>query len=88
MAPPPVDAPGATFVGVASTSSPASMAASNPRVNIPGVGFVSSDQMQAAWARAQLFIDEALGSADLSHLTPADSQRAQSRLDAIAPPTG
>jgi hypothetical protein len=50
---------------------------------MPGVGFVSSQEMRDAWARAQLVIDEALGSADLSHLTPADSQRAQSRLDAM-----
>jgi hypothetical protein len=79
----PVDAPGATFGEAASTSSPRSMGTSAPKVNIPGVGPVSSQQVQAARARAQLVIDEALGPADLSHLTPADAQRAQARLDAI-----
>jgi hypothetical protein len=83
MAPPPVDAPGAAFVGAASTSSPMSMGSSAPKVNIPGVGPVSAQQMQAAWARAQLVIDEALGSADLSHVTPEDAERARARLDAM-----
>jgi hypothetical protein len=39
--------------------------------------------MKAAQERAQSVIAEALGSADLSHLTAADTPAAQARLDAM-----
>jgi hypothetical protein len=57
--------------------------ASNRSVNIPGFGAVSHQQMEAAGARAQAAIEEALGSADLSHLTPADVGAVHARLDAM-----
>jgi hypothetical protein len=39
--------------------------------------------MEAAGARAQSAIQEALGSANLSHLTPADVQAVHARLEAM-----
>jgi hypothetical protein len=51
--------------------------------NIPGLGGVSQQQMEAAEARAQAAIQEALGSADLSHLTPTDVGAVQARLQAM-----
>jgi hypothetical protein len=60
-----------------------STSASNLSVNIPGLGAVSHQQMEAAGARAQAAIGEALGSADLSHLTPADVEAVHARLEAM-----
>jgi hypothetical protein len=43
----------------------------------------SRQRMEAAEARAQAAIQEALGSANLSHLTPADVQAVHARLEAM-----
>jgi hypothetical protein len=87
MTPPPVNAPGAAFVGpligAEGSMGSMSMGASNLSVNIPGSGAVSHQQTEAAEARAQAAIQEALGSADLSHLTPADVEAVQARLQAM-----
>jgi hypothetical protein len=57
--------------------------ASNLSVSVPGLGAVNREQMEAAQARAQTVIQEALGSADLSHLTPADVEVVHGRLGAM-----
>jgi hypothetical protein len=85
--PPPVNAPGATFagplVGGEVSLGSTSMAGSTQSVNIPGLGAVSRDRMKAAEARAQAAIQEALGSTDLSRLTPADVQAVEARLEGM-----
>jgi hypothetical protein len=87
MAPPPVNAPGAAFVGplvgAEGSMGSLSMGASNAPVNIPGLGAISQQQMKVAETRAQAAIQEALGSADLSHLTPTDVQAVHARLEAM-----
>jgi hypothetical protein len=87
MAPPPVHAPGAAFVGplTGAEGSIASGSTGGPNltVNIPGLGSVTPQQMEAARVRADAVIQEALGSADLSHLTPPDVLAAQGRLDGM-----
>jgi hypothetical protein len=87
LAPPPVNAPGAAFVGSLSGGEtsvrPGSTGRANPTIEVPGVGRITAEQMKAAQARAQSVIAEALGPADLSHLTPADALAAQARLDAM-----
>jgi hypothetical protein len=55
----------------------------NPTIAVPGVGAITAEQMKAAQARAQSVIAEALGPADLSHLTEADAVAAQARLDGM-----
>jgi hypothetical protein len=70
MAPPPVNAPGAAFVGPLAGGE-------------FSTGAVSPQQMETAGARAQSAIREALGSADLSHLTPADFEAVHARLEAM-----
>ncbi len=86
-APPPVNAPGAAFVGplVGGEGSRGSMppGAASLSVNLPGLGAVSRAQMEAAEARTQAAIQEALGSRNLSHLTPADVQAVRARLESM-----
>ena len=60
-----------------------SLDGANLSVNIRGLGAVSRQQMEAAEARAQAAIQEALGPADLSHLTPADVQGVHARLESM-----
>jgi hypothetical protein len=87
LAPPPVNAPGAAFVGTLSggetSAGPGSTGRTNPTIEVPGVGLITAEQMKAAQARAQSVIAEALGPADLSHLTAADALAAQGRLDGM-----
>jgi hypothetical protein len=83
MAPPPVNAPRATFVGPQTSIGPASIGAPSSSVDIPGLGAVSPQQMETAEAKAQAAIQEALSGADLSHLTPAEVQAVHARLDAM-----
>jgi hypothetical protein len=47
------------------------------------LGAARSQQMEVAEARAQAAIQEALGSADLARLTPADVQAVQARLGSM-----
>jgi hypothetical protein len=86
-APPPVNAPGAAFVGPLVGAEGAmgsiSTGTSNLTVNIPGGGAVNRQQMEAAEAKAQAVIQEALGSTELSHLTPEDVEAVQTRLEAM-----
>ncbi len=89
--PPPVNAPGAAFVSSQAatrsnwtgTSNLGSGFAADFTINVPGLGAVNPQQMQVAGARVQAVIHEALGGGDLAHLTPADAQAAQARLDGM-----
>jgi hypothetical protein len=60
-----------------------SMGAAGLSVNIPGLGAVSRQQLEAAEARTQAAIQEALGSANLAHLTPADVEAVHARLESM-----
>jgi hypothetical protein len=83
VAPPPLDAPGAAFVGEVVGGDASAGGSSGRSLNIPGMGVVSSEQLHAAEAKAQSAIQEALGSSDLSRLTPEDVGAVRARLETM-----
>lgn len=78
-APPPLNVPGAAFAGPLG----ASPGVQNQRFGLSAMGGANPQQMQAAEARAQAAIQEALGPANLAHMTQADVATVQSRLSAM-----